>query len=80
MCISVSSVLEGRGGCRVCFTSGGRVEGEEGGGGERVGGVRGWVSLLLSPAQSSCLTLRLILGGRLISDYYLFEGGSHEFY
>ena len=42
MCLSVSSVLEGReggGGCRV-FTSGGSVEGEEGGGGERVGGVR----------------------------------------
>ena len=51
MCLSVSSVLEGR----------------EGGG--RVGGVRGWVSLSLSPAQSSCLTLRLILGGRLISSY-----------
>ena len=52
---------KGGGGCRV-FTSGGRVEGEEGGGGGV--GVGGWVSLLLSPAQSSCLTLRLILEGR----------------
>jgi hypothetical protein len=75
MCISVSSVLEGRerGGVECLSHLVAGWSGRGGGGWEG----EGWVSLPLDPVQSSCLTLSLllILRGMFMPVVYVLLGG-----